>query len=231
MDRVRHSLFHIGGLITKMIKWIFWDNDGVLVDTEELYFRSNREMLSTVGIDLTRERFVQVSLKEGRSTLDLALEKGIDSERVARLRDERNTYYSGLLRRGVRVIDGVRETLRRLHGNVSMGVVTSCREARFDIIHSVTGLLPFFEFVITSEDVDRTKPNPEPYLKALDKSGCRPEHCLVVEDSHWGLEAAKAAGIKCVVVPNGLTGEAVYAGAYRVLENVRLLAEEVLPLL
>lgn len=231
MDRVRHSLFYIGGLITKMIKWIFWDNDGVLVDTEELYFRSNREMLSTVGIDLTRERFVQVSLKEGRSTLDLALEKGIDSERVARLRDERNTYYSGLLRRGVRVIDGVRETLRRLHGNVSMGVVTSCREAHFDIIHSVTGLLPFFEFVITPEDVDRTKPNPEPYLKALDKSGCRPEHCLVVEDSHRGLEAAKAAGIKCVVVPNGLTGEAVYAGAYRVLENVRLLAEEVLPLL
>ncbi len=221
-----------GEMGKRLIKWIFWDNDGVLVDTEELYFHANQKMLSTVGIDLTRERFVQVSLKEGRSTLDLALEKGIDPERVDRLRNERNMYYSGLLKRGVRVIDGVRETLRQLHGNVSMGVVTSCRKAHFDIIHSGTGLRPFFEFVITSEDVGRPKPDPEPYQKALDKSGCRPEYCLVIEDSHRGLEAAKSAGIECVVIPNGLTGEADYAGAYRVLENVRLLVEEVaLPLL
>ena len=52
-------------------KWIFWDNDGVLVDTEALYFRANQEILSSIGIDLTPEVFTQISMKEGRSTFVL----------------------------------------------------------------------------------------------------------------------------------------------------------------
>ncbi len=52
-------------------KWIFWDNDGVMVDTEALYFRANQEILSSIGIDLTPEVFTQISMKEGRSTFVL----------------------------------------------------------------------------------------------------------------------------------------------------------------
>jgi len=94
----------------KSYKWIFWDNDGVLVDTEKLFFRANQEILSSIDIDLTREA----------------------------------------------------------------------------------------------------------------------SDCLVIEDSERGLAAAKAAGIKCMVIPNGFTSQGGFNGAYRILDNIQQVVEEVL---
>ena len=210
------------------IKWIFWDNDGVLVDTEALYFRANQEILSSIGIDLTLDCFTRISMKEGRSTFILAEEKGIDPKAIQRLHETRNQRYSELLSHGVRVMDGVRETLEHLSGKISMGVVTSCRRVHFDLIHNPTGLMKYFDFVITYEDVHRTKPDPEPYLKALGKSGCRASECFVIEDAERGLNAAKAAGIKCMVIPNGFTSQGDFSDAYRILENIHQVVEEVL---
>ena len=209
-------------------KWIFWDNDGVLVDTEKLFFQANREILSSIDIDLTRESFIQISLKEGRSTFTLAQEKGIDPKTIHQLHEHRNLRYSELLNQGVRAMEMVCETLEQLVDRVSMGVVTSCRRAHFDIIHQTTDLLNYFDFVITHEDVHNGKPHPEPYLKALGKSGCKVSDCLVIEDSERGLSAAKAAGIKCIVIPNGFTSQGDFGGAYRILDNVHQVAEEVL---
>lgn len=212
-----------------MTDWIFWDNDGVLVDTEELYFLSNRETLATTGIDLTRELFVQISFKEGRSTFDLATENGIDSETIARLHAERNRRYIELLTNGVKIYDGVKETLERLYGKVSMAVVTSCRREHFNVMHHASGLLPFFDFVLTSDDVSRTKPDPEPYLKALKRSKSKPGQCIVVEDTERGLMAANIARLKCIVIPNAFSSGGNYSGAYRIFNNVRDVVGEVLP--
>ena len=63
-----------------MVKTVIWDNDGVLVDTEELYFKATRAALSEIGIDLTTELFVKISLKQGRSTFDLATAQGVEPE-------------------------------------------------------------------------------------------------------------------------------------------------------
>lgn len=204
-----------------MVEWIFWDNDGVLVDTEALYFRANREILAQVGIDLTRERFIQISMREGRSTFDLALEHGVSADIVAHLHVLRNQRYSQLLDNSVLVMQGAPSTLSRLKGRLGMGVVTSSRKAHFDRIHEHSNLRPFFDFVITCEDVARTKPDPEPYLQALARTGCRPEECLVVEDSERGLTAAAAAGIPCVVVPNALTATGNFTAAQQVVGNIR----------
>lgn len=209
-------------------KWIFWDNDGVLVDTEGLYFQANREALSRIGIDLTRDLFEQISIKEGRSTFVLAKDKGIDPDTIHHLHEARNLRYSELLGHGIQVMEGVYETLDRLAGRMSMGVVTSCRRMHFDLIHKDSKLLDFFNFVITSEDVNRTKPDPEPYLKALEKSGCRPEDCLVVEDAERGLNAARSAGIDCIVIPNGFTMKGNFAGAYRILDNISGIIDEII---
>ena len=214
-----------------MLKTVIWDNDGVLVDTEEMYFKATREVLSEIGVDLTPELFDQIYLMQGRSTFYLAAAHGLKAEVIARLRADRNRRYSDLLRNGVRVMDGVEETLRRLHGKVLMGVVTSSRREHFEIIHSGTGLLHFFDFVLTREDYGKPKPNPEPFLTAIIRNRLQPKHCIIVEDSERGLAAAKAAGIRCMVVPNRLTRDGNFSGAYRVLENVREVTGEVFQLL
>ncbi len=214
-----------------MVKAILWDNDGVLVDTEELYFRATQNVLAKVGIDLTRDLFIQISLKQGRSTFDLAAEQGQSQKVITQLRTDRNKRYSGLLKGGVRVLDGVADTLRRLHGKVSMGVVTSSRREHFEIIHKTTELLHFFDFVLTREDYKRPKPAPDPFLTTLKRNGLKPEHCIIVEDSERGLAAAKAAGIRCIVVPNRLTRGGNFSGAYSVLDSTREVATEVLQLL
>jgi beta-phosphoglucomutase-like phosphatase (HAD superfamily) len=70
-----------------MLKVILWDNDGLLVDTEELYFSVTREVLSEVGIDLTLEMFIEISLTRGQSAFDLAVDQGFDQEIFKSIRE------------------------------------------------------------------------------------------------------------------------------------------------
>ena len=202
-----------------MIHAILWDNDGVLVDTEGLYFQAGREIMATQGIELTQEDFVEQSLQKGRSVFDLLPSR--DAELIDRLRLQRNARYS------VRVLDGVVETLRALHGRVLMGVVTGSRKDHFDIIHAQTNLLQFFEFVVTKEDYKESKPHPDAYLTAMRLHGLKPETCVVVEDSERGCAAAAKAGLRVLVVPNELSQHGDFSPAYKVLRSVREVVDEV----
>ena len=114
-----------------MIKAVFWDNDGVLVDTESIYYRSTQEVLKGVGVALTVPAFIDISLKQGRSAFDLAKRQGISRDRVETLRNTRNRLYNEMLGADVRVMDGVEQSLRELRGRVSLGVVTSSRKKYF----------------------------------------------------------------------------------------------------
>jgi len=210
-----------------MIRAIFWDNDGVLVDTEKLYFQATRELLQRAGVTLTEALFRRISLQEGRSAFDLALEKGVSQQQIDRLHEERNRRYTELVEEGVRILDGVEETLAKLSGRVLQAIVTSSRRAHFDAIHAGTGLRSHFDFILTREDYLLSKPDPEPYRLAVTRSGFRPEECLVVEDSERGLRAAFAAGIRCIVVPNDLTRGGEFAGAWRVLQSCREIPGEI----
>ncbi len=86
----------------------------------------------------------------------------------------------------------------------------------------------FRNFSSIHEDAHNEKPHPEPYLKALKKSGCKASECLVIEESERGLAAAKAAGIKCIVIPNGFTSQGDFSGAYRILDNIQQVVDEVI---
>lgn len=210
-----------------MIRAVFWDNDGVLVDTEKLYFQATREFLLQAGVKLTPALFKRISLDEGRSAFDLAEEKGISREVIDRLHAERNRRYTELLAGGVRILEGVEETLGLLRGKVIQAIVTSSRRVHFDAMHVRTGLPSLFDFILTREDYRLSKPDPEAYRLAMEKSGCRPEECLVVEDTERGLRAALAAGLRCIVVPNELTQGGVFAGAWRILESCRAIPGEI----
>ncbi len=201
-----------------MLDAIFWDNDGVLVDTERLFFDANRAIMREQGVELDRATFVEWSLRRGVSVFDM-IENASQAEREA-LRDSRNAIYVDSLMAGVDVFDGVESTLEALHGDVPMGVVTSAYPDHFDLIHEATGLMRFFEFALRGGDYGRHKPHPDPYLTAAERLGVAPERCLVVEDTERGLRAAIAAGMRCVVIPNELAVDADWSGAHEVVESV-----------
>lgn len=203
-----------------MIRWIFWDNDGVLVDTERLYFRATREILAGIGVDLTEEMFVRLFLIESRGAWHLAAERGVSAAGIEALRQKRFERYATLLSSEPLLLPGVRETLERLEGRVRMGVVTSSRRYHFELLHGVTGLLRFFDFSVTSDDCDRLKPDPEPYLRALEAAGAAPGECLAVEDSLRGLAAARAAGLDCWVLPSPFLEGIEFPGATRIIGHI-----------
>jgi len=200
-----------------MLKAILWDNDGVLVDTEHLYFQATAQVLAQRQVSLSEEDFIHISLTQGQSALALAA--STDSELEA-LRQKRDTLYAALLESSTVAMDGVHEVLGQLRNRFRMAVVTGCRRPHFEIIHRQTGLLPFFEFVLVREDYHHPKPHPEAYLKAVSLMELSPDECLVIEDSPRGLQAASSAGLRCCVIPNRLTAGRDFSKAERVIDHI-----------
>jgi HAD superfamily hydrolase (TIGR01509 family) len=101
-----------------------------------------------------------------------------------------------------------------------MGIVTSSRRDHFELIHARCDLLGYFDFVLTSDELPRVKPHADPYLMAVARSGLTAGECVAVEDSERGLEAASAAGIRCVMIPTPLTRGGNFAAAARVVDRI-----------
>lgn len=189
-----------------MIRNILFDNDGVLVDTEHVFYEANCEMLAEYGIDLPEKEFAALSMTQGLSLADIIVKlAGVSPEEAEEARQRRNVRYDAMLRDRELVIDGVRETLAALHGRFRIGVVTCCQTMHFRTIHSRSGLLPFFDFVVGDDDFIHHKPHPEPYLTALKKYDLKPEETIAVEDSQRGVMSAQSAGLKCAAIPRGLS--------------------------
>ena len=91
-----------------MLKTILFDNDGVLVDTESLYFEATRDVMRTIGFELTAEDFVEFFLRQGRGAWHLA---NVDANRIPTLRNERNRRYQERLALGIAPINGVTEAV------------------------------------------------------------------------------------------------------------------------
>ena len=212
-----------------MFKALLWDHDGVLVDTEELYFQATREAFATAGVLLTEALYREHFLVVGQGAWHLVTARGVDDETLAALKAERNARYAALLAEGDRVIPGVREVLAALAPHFQMAIVTTSRRVNFDIIHRASGIPALFSFVLAREDYVESKPAPEPYLRAVAKIGVPAAECLVIEDSRRGMLAAKAAGLTCWVVPSELTRASSFAEADRRFDSLRALREALLP--
>lgn len=208
-----------------MIKALFFDNDGVLVDTEKYFFKSTQQIMAKIGVDLSEEDFIKLTLIDNQGAWKYAREKNIPEEGINELRKERNLLYAGYLENETLIIPGVEKALKQLSKKYKLGIVTSSKRNHFEIIHRSNRILHYFDFVLTIEDYLKSKPHPEPYLKALELSGCRREECVVVEDSERGLLAAYEAGIKCIIIPNPLTKNCDFSKAWKVLENIDQLVK------
>ncbi|MBN1637012.1 MAG: HAD family phosphatase [Deltaproteobacteria bacterium] len=207
-----------------MIKAVLWDNDGVLVDTEHLYFLATREVMLTIGVEITEEIYRNIFLKEGIGPWHFAREKGLGENEIDNLKKRRNQVYTGLLSGKNYAIEGAEDTLMKLKPHYIIGVVTSARREHFEMVHKVTDFLKYFDFVLTIEDYEKSKPDPQPYLEALKKSGVASHEALVIEDSQRGLTSAKAAGLTCWVIPTGLTMVSDFSRADKILSNIHEVA-------
>ena len=211
-----------------MLKAIIWDNDGVLVDTERLYYCATKEVLSGVGIELSIDLFIEFSLKQGESAFNLALQQGVKPYKIVELRRERNRVYRQLLLSENILIEGVEEVLQNLYGHFTMGIVTSSARDHFQTIHERINLLKYFNFFYTREDYTYSKPHPDPYLTAIRLNNIKKDECIIIEDSERGLCAAKKAGIRCLIIPNHLTRNCDFSGAYCVLDSIKEVGLELL---
>ena len=108
---------------------------------------------------------------------------------------------------------------------VQFGMRDAARRADVELIHESRGLLGFFQFVLTIEDYQHPKPDPDPYLAALERFGARPDQAVVIEDSARGLRSALDAGLDCVVVRSAFTASQDFTGAWRVVDSIREVPE------
>ena len=187
-----------------MKKYILFDNDGVLVETEKWYFLSNVEILKTMGIDLSEERYLEIMVK-GQSAFTLAQEHGISSEVIEKNRRKRDKLYQHYICTENIEIKGVKEIILHLKQKYQMAIITSARREDFELIHASRGISEHMDFVLCSKEYPRSKPYPDPYLKGLNNFQAQKNETIIVEDSQRGLESAFAADIDCVIVHNHFT--------------------------
>ncbi len=187
-----------------MKKYILFDHDGVLVDTEFWYYKAGERALADIGFTLDRDQYLQ-DMTQGLATWAQARAAGIDEQTISRQREVRNVYYQEYLRTEDIEIDGVSETLDVLSGEYRMGIVTTSKPSDFALIHEKRSILDHMEVYLTREDYERAKPHPEPYLRGLQRFGATAAETVVIEDSARGLKSAIAAGIDCIVVANEFT--------------------------
>jgi HAD superfamily hydrolase (TIGR01509 family) len=187
-----------------MKKFILFDHDGVLVDTEFWYFKAGERALADIGVILDEDQYVR-DMNRGIGTWAQARAAGVDEATIDRQRGIRDEYYQEYLRTESIEIDSVVEALTELSKYVRMAIVTTAKRTDFDLIHEKRQITSFMEFVLTREDYNHSKPHPEPYLTGLKRLGATAAETLVVEDSARGLNSAVAAGIDCAIVHNEFT--------------------------
>ena len=187
-----------------MKKYILFDHDGVLVDTEFWYYKAAERALADIGFALDKQQYLR-DMTQGLGSWVQAKAAGIDGQGLSTRRAARDAYYQEYLRTEAIEIEGVVEALAELSRYARMAIVTTAKRVDFELIHEKRQIRQFMDFVLVREDYELAKPHPEPYLTALRRFGASKEEALVVEDSARGLSSAVAAGIDCVIVYNDFT--------------------------
>jgi HAD superfamily hydrolase (TIGR01509 family) len=213
--------------IERVKKYVLFDHDGVLVDTELWYYKAAERALADIGFTLDKDAYLR-DMNQGLGSWARARAAGVDEQTISRQRELRDEYYRQYLRTEAIEIEGVVEALAELSKYVRMAIVTTAKRVDFELIHEERRLTEFMDFVLVREDYELSKPHPEPYLTGLKRFGAAREETLVVEDSARGLRSAVAAGIECAVVYNDFAKGGDFSQASYRIETLMELKDIVL---
>jgi HAD superfamily hydrolase (TIGR01509 family) len=184
------------------LRAVLFDMDGLLVDSEPLWFEAECAVMATMGGSWTRADQLELtggSLGHSVGYMRARALRPAEPELVGRwLLD---TMAALIAERGVPLMTGAAELLAGVAAaGIPMALVTSAQRRIMDAVIARTGLA--FGVTVCAEDVSRGKPDPEPYLRAAAALGQPPAGCVVLEDSPRGIAAAEAAGCPVIAVPS-----------------------------
>lgn len=191
-------------------KGIIFDLDGVICHTDKYHYMAWKQIADEIGVhfdEAINDRLRGVSRME---SLEIILEKykgELTAEEKQKLSEKKNNIYRRLLGQmsPKDVSEEVAETLNELkRRNIGITIGSSSKNARF-ILEKI-GLLEIFDAISDGNNISRSKPAPEVFLKAAEYLGYKPGQCLVVEDARAGIDAAIAGGFPCA----GLGDAAAY---------------------
>jgi len=212
-----------------MKKYILFDNDGVLVETEPWYLKASQKALKEFfDFEFSKDDYMKLMINGG-SVWQGVEALGASTSEVNIARDKRNQYYQEYLKNEDISIKDVQDILKRLSRKYKMAIVTTSRRVDFEIIHKNRGIVDFMDFVLCEEDYDFAKPHPMPYLTAMKKFKANKDECIVVEDSKRGLSSANSAKIDCAIVYNEFTKTQDFSDAqYKIktLNDLEMLLED-----
>lgn len=189
----------------KNINSVIFDMDGVVVDGMPYHIKSWKKSLSTIGMSVTDLDIYLMEGMTGEETIkELASknDKFLSSEMIRKVLKLKRKIFKDIFT--VKLMKGSKELLSELHrNNYHIALVTG---TRLEVVKKVLqmGLEDIFEVIITGDMVSNGKPNPEPYLKAVNELNVRKENCLVIENAPAGIASAKSAGLKCFAVQTSL---------------------------
>jgi beta-phosphoglucomutase len=201
-----------------MLRAVIFDFDGVITDSEILHLRAFNQSLIPYGIEISTKDYYTNYL--GFSDFDcykILIDNGllkIDKRQIGNIIKKKSKIFEELTRTEGRTIEGVHEFLQMLEdNNIPMAICSGSLLVEIEVILEGSGLRHFFTEIVSAEQVKKGKPHPEGFSLCLIKlnKNSRPPiaaaECIVIEDSHWGLQAGKAAGMHTIAVTNSYDAE------------------------
>lgn len=183
------------------VKAVVFDFDGVLADSEMLHLRVYRELLGP-SVTITDEQYCERYLGSDDEGVfaQVAIDYGLmlGDEEIELLIAEKAARFEALVSSTDVMYPAAGRCVRRLAAEWPLGIASGARRSEIELMLRGAALADAFKFIVAAGDTDHGKPAPDPYLRAADLHGVPPAACLAIEDSHAGLESARAAGLRTI---------------------------------
>jgi len=220
------------------LKAIVFDFDGVIANSEPLHYRAYAAVLARAGVTLTeREYYARyLGFDDVGAFGAIGRDRGLAwTEAEVRGLVERKAVDLEALERDVSVLfPGAADAIRRAAARVPIAIASGARGEEIRRVLTRERLDTFFAAVVSAEDTPLSKPAPEPYLHALAQlraaagSPLDAAECVAIEDSRWGLESARAAGLRTIAVTNTYDAATLTAFADLVIPSLEAIDLDVL---
>jgi len=187
-----------------MLKAVLFDMDGVIIDTEPFFLRSENMLLKEFGVTVPLEYHYRYQGTTHEYMWQAMKDEFNLPAPVSELVEKANTLRNGLIKQdGLQAIPGVIDLIKNLYDNAIPLAIASSSPLR-DIHHAVAALdiEDYFSYFVSGESVEHSKPAPDIFLDAAKNLAVDPENCIVIEDSKNGVNAAYAAKCKCIGFSN-----------------------------